>query len=641
MWLRPGTRAAVGLLTLLATARQVEAAKQPPSSSDSASEPIKYIGREQTDRRFYDGALRHAVGVHLYQALRANRAAPPEGGLIGWTYNHQPYLAYWHEQFYLQYLSNLKEEHAPPGRTLLMSSRNGRDWSPPQVIFPEYPLPEVDRGNVHIPAGAFSVMHQRMGFYVASNGRLLTLAFYGYCPTPRQGPNNGQGLGRVVREIKKDGTLGPIYFIRYNRHAGWSESNTRYPFFQKSKDKGFVEACEALLKDKLSTLQWWEEDRGTDGFFTIDPAGVDPKALSFCHRPDGVVLGVWKNQWTALSYDEGQTWTKLAKSTSLMDCNAKVALSKTGDGRYALVYDHSATRRNRFPLAVMTSDDCREFDNLLSVHGEVPPIRFQGLHKNIGPQYVRTIAEGNGVPPGNFLWNTYSMNKEDLWVSRTRVPITGTVEQQVKDDFNQAASEADLDLWNLYLPQWAPISIVPDPADARNKCLELRDEDPCDYAQAERAFPESRQVTVGFRVLVRQVGSGVLNIEVQDGHGRRPLRLRFDADWLSLDLAKVGPPPLAIRPGAWLDLKIKLDCAAQRYDLAVNGEWLRRDIPFAEKVETVERVVFRTGPWRGDVRASMVDGAPETLGMDQEDLPGADQKVPLSIYLIDDVSTNH
>ncbi len=44
----------------------------------------------------------------------------------------------------------------------------------------------------------------------------------------------------LVREIREDGSFGPIYFIRYNRHAGWDESNTGYPFYKKSEDKGFV-----------------------------------------------------------------------------------------------------------------------------------------------------------------------------------------------------------------------------------------------------------------------------------------------------------------------------------------------------------------------------------------------------------------
>jgi hypothetical protein len=73
-------------------------------------------------------------------------------------------------------------------------------------------------------------MHQRMGFYHAPNGRLLTSGFYSYCPNVRYGPNRGQGLGRVIREVLPDGEFGPITFIRYNRHAGWNESNTPFPF---------------------------------------------------------------------------------------------------------------------------------------------------------------------------------------------------------------------------------------------------------------------------------------------------------------------------------------------------------------------------------------------------------------------------
>lgn len=69
---------------------------------------------------------------------------------------------------------------------------------------------------------------------VTSQGRLLTFGFYSFSPSSKFGPNNGQGLGRVVREIQADGTYGPIYFIRYNRHAGWNESNTRYPCYRQS-----------------------------------------------------------------------------------------------------------------------------------------------------------------------------------------------------------------------------------------------------------------------------------------------------------------------------------------------------------------------------------------------------------------------
>ena len=459
------------------------AAKMPPSIKNSAAEPVKYVGSRDTDERYFDGAIPHAVGTHSYQAFRANRKNPSEPGPTGWTYNHQPYLAYWNGKFYFQYLSNLVSEHDPPGRTLLMTSEDGRKWTDPKAVFPKYRLPEIKEGEhmspAHIRAGTYSVMHQRMGFYVAPNGRLLTFAFYGFCASSAHSPNAGNGLGRVVREIHKDGTLGLIYFIRYNRHAGWNENNTDYPFYTESKDKGFIQACKSILADKLMSLQWWEEDRGEDGFYAINPSNVigdaydftatvvssrgAGKAFCFYHRPDNAVVGVWKNQWSALSPDNGKTWTPITRSRSLKVCGAKLWGQRTDDGRYALVYNHTQIRGNRFPMVVMTGDDGREFDNMLCLHGEVPPMRYKGRHKVWGPQYIRGIMEGNGNPPGNHLWNVYSVNKEDIWVTRTHLPVTGKVTDYVNQDFEKAKTEADLELWNLYVPKWAPISVITDP----------------------------------------------------------------------------------------------------------------------------------------------------------------------------------
>lgn len=620
-------------------------AKMPPPIEQCKSEPIKYVGGVKCDKHYYDGRLRYAIGVHNYQAMRANRTKPSEGGTVGWTYNHQPYLCYWKGRFYLEYLSNLTGEHVPPGRTLLMTSDDGLHWSNPRVLFPKYALPEIngdypDIGHAELPAGTFSVMHQRMGFYAAPDGRLLSLAFYSFCPTPFRGPNNGQGLGRVVREVYEDGTFGPIYFIRYNRHAGWNEKNTNYPFYKKSPDKGFVKACDDLLANKLMTQQWQEEDMADDGFFAT---GVDDalKAFSWCHRPDGVVVGVWKNQKSALSPDDGKTWTKIEENRSLMTCGAKTWIQKTEDGRYALVYNHSATEANRFPMTVMTSDDAHVFDGLLCVNGECPPMRFFGMHKNYGTQYFRGIVEGNGNPPGDQMWNVYSVNKEDIWVSRTPVPIRGTVDQHFSQDFEGAAKASDLSMWNLYVPQWAPISIVDDPAKRGNKCLELRDEEPYDYAIAQRAFPESKKVAVEFRIYIGKVGSSFLFVEVQDKSGYRPMSLRLDDQFLMMDRGNVDPDAMPIKVGRWYHVKMVLDCGKREYALYVDGKEIHDDIEFArsDKVDTVERLVFRTGPWRGDVRQFILDGEPATKAIFVEDLYGTDERSPGSIYLIDDVKT--
>lgn len=643
--------------------------KMPPSIEQSKSEPIKYIGEKQTDPRYHSGGLRSVVGVHRYQAFRANRDNPPEiGSRSGWTLNHQPYLCYWNEQFYSQYLSDQYSEHLPPGRTLLMTSKDGRNWSNPEIIFPEYSLPEInyvdkESGKTYlVPKGTKSVMHQRMGFYVTSDNRLLTLAFYGYSPTIRIGPNKGQGLGRVVREIYKDGTYGPIYFIRYNRHAGWNESNTIYPFYKESSDAGFVKACDELLNNKLITLQWWEEDRADDGFYTINlkktinPGNNDPdieqklreynenepKAFNFYHRPDGVVVGIWKSQTFALSSDEGKTWTDFAISKSFKEPNAKMWGQKTSDGKYALVYDHSATRRNRYPMVVMTSENGYEFDNMLNLNGEVPPTRYYGFAKNTGPQYIRGIIEGNGTPPGNYMWNTYSMNKEDIWVTRTRVPISGIVDNYVNENFEDVNSESELEYWNLYIPQWAPIDIVKVPGE-KNKVLQLVDEDPYDYASAERAFPPSNKATIEFSVFAKDLGKDILEFELHNENDERALRLRFDPrqELLNFDLGNVELNPVSFSLNKWYDVKISFNCDAGKYDVWLNGVMVREGIEFDEnvKTKTLERMVFRTGSWRNDVRQFFLEGEPGAPGLEHEDLAGAGSKVPKSTFWIDNVKT--
>jgi hypothetical protein len=628
-------------------ASSAEAQKMPPSLEESAKEPIKYVGEQQTDKRFHHGGLRHVVGVHRYQAFRANRAHPPEvGSRTGWTYSHQPYLCYWNNQFYLQYLSNQFTEHLTPGRTMLLTSKNGRDWLNPEIIFPEYALPEItytdpESGKKYpVPEGTIAVMHQRMGFYITSDDRLLTLAFYSYCPTSRIGPNKGHGLGRVVREIYKDGTCGPIYFIRYNRHAGWNEDNTNFLFYINSPDKGFVNACDELLDNKLVTLQWWEEDQAEDGFYTIKPGQYEPKAFNYYRRPDGVITGIWKHQITALSPDEGKSWTDFTLNKTLMTCGAKTWGQQTEDGRYALVYNHSATRRNRFPLVVMTSEDGYSFDNMLCLHGEHPPKRYYGWAKNSGPQYIRGIFEGNGDPPGEHMWNTYSMSKEDIWVSRTRLPISGIVDQHVNQDFEGLKSETDLEWWNLYVPRWAPIKVINLPG-GDNHVLQLSDEDPYDYASAERHFPPSARATIEFSVFVKDLGKDILEFEVHNEKDERALRLRFDPrlEGINFDLGGVEPAPLPFNANKWYNIKLSFDCQKSKYDVWLNGEKVRDDIDLDIETKTLERMVFRTGSWRSDVRMFILDGQPHGPGMDKEDLAAAGEKVPQSVFWIDNVKT--
>ena len=59
-----------------------------------AQDRIHYTGTELSNPTYHDGQLSPVVGVHNIQVMRANRENPASENGNGWTYNHQPMMAY-------------------------------------------------------------------------------------------------------------------------------------------------------------------------------------------------------------------------------------------------------------------------------------------------------------------------------------------------------------------------------------------------------------------------------------------------------------------------------------------------------------------------------------------------------------------
>jgi hypothetical protein len=55
-------------------------------------------------------------------------------------------------------------------------------------------------------------MHQRIGFYTSKSKRLFALAYYGIVLGQKDDPNDGNGIGRVIREIKAMEVLVRLFF---------------------------------------------------------------------------------------------------------------------------------------------------------------------------------------------------------------------------------------------------------------------------------------------------------------------------------------------------------------------------------------------------------------------------------------------
>lgn len=591
------------------------------ASQVQSQDTVRYMGKTLVNVDYHHGQLSPAVGVHNIQTIRANRSNISNS----WTYNHAPMLAYWNNKFYLEYLSNSVGEHVPPGQTLLQTSEDGYIWSEPVVIFPPYKIPDgfVKERRKDTAKNSYAVMHQRIGFYTSKSKRLFALAYYGIALGKGDDPNDGNGIGRVIREIKSNGTYGPIYFLRYN-HA-FNEKNTTYPFYKTSDDKGFVTACEEILATPLLMQQMVEEADRND---PLIPLKRDFKAFNYYRLPNGKIVGLWKYALTSITKDEGKTWMyNPLRAPGFVNANAKIWGQKTSDGKYVTVYNPSEFR---WPLALSISDDGLNYKNLLLVNGEITSMRYGGAYKSYGPQYVRGIQEMDGTPPDRNLWVTYSMNKEDIWVSKIPVPIRDKTTKQADDVFNTMKDRQELNEWNVFSPLWCKVAIE---KYNNQKVLALHDSDPFDYAKAERIFPASKKVAIEFSVTPQQNNYGLLEIELVDGKGTPCIRFSFDSTGAFITKAGYRNRSLAkYNVGEGLAVRVELNTATRFYTCTINGKNASNNLCFAP-VETVERVVFRTG-----ITRRFPDADTPT---DQDyDLANPDRKDREAVYYINYLKTS-
>lgn len=256
-------------------------------------------------------------------------------------------------------------------------------------------------------------------------------------------------------------------------------------------------------------------------------------------------------------------------------------------------------------------------------------MRYGGNYKSYGPQYVRGIMEGNGTPPDGKLWVTYSMNKEDMWVSAIPLPVNEKATSQVDEDFNKLPVGKELSLWNIYSPLWATVKIE---TVNNERVLVMKDKDPFDYAKAERIFPSGTRVATSFTIIPSQDNHGQMDIELVDSKGMAGIRLTFDSSGTLS--AKAGPRYknfMKYKTGESYHISIKFNATNRFYTVTVNGKDVLTSLAF-QPVAEVSRIVFRTGEVR---RFPNVD----TPADQTYDLPKAGEMTKDASYAIKNLKT--
>jgi len=610
--------------------------------TSAAAQQIHYTGSTLSNPYQLDGGLVPAVGVHCIQTMRAMRSDTTV--CRGWTYNHQPMIAYWQGRFWMHFLSDPVGEHIPSSVTWLQSSADGYEWTQPTLLFPDYELPTdilsrqkliynadgslhkvsdtLTYPNMYERAHLKAIMHQRVGWYVSSKetgSRLIAIGHYGVCRTMKDDPNDGNGIGRVIREVFADGSLGPIYFFYYNH--GWNDSNTHYPFYTKSKDKKFKKAVEEILHSPLYWMQFVEECDRED---THLPLTNGYKAFNYYTLPDSTTLvALWKHALTSHSDDGGRTWrfsegssfdsayqarlaaqleSAASRAPGFVNSNAKIWGQRLTDGSYATVYNPSEFR---WPLAISTSVDGLEYTTLSLLHGDITQMRYGGNYKSNGPQYARGILPGNGIPSDHDLWVSYSVNKEDMWVTHIPVPLRlQPTTHASADEFADAAQLSDLRDWNLYCPLLAPVMLQRPSSPDGATALCLSDRDPFDYARADRLIPATRHLQASFDLVANQNDHGELQLEICDAQGNPCTRLWWQPDGqLTLKTgARYTTVMKRYEPGVTYHLLLDVNLDTRMVEVTIDGDQpLKKRAILYAPIAQIERLTFRTGSRRTDL----------------------------------------
>ena len=245
-------------------------------------------------------------------------------------------------------------------------------------------------------------------------------------------------------------------------------------------------------------------------------------------------------------------------------------------------------------MAISISQDGLLYDNLFLLHGDVTPMRYAGHYRSDGPQNLRGILPGNGVVPDGNMWLSYSVNKEDIWVSRVTVPVLTEASASINEDLSGYNHLSQLSRWNIYSPAWAPVSL--EEAGQGKMALKLSDKDRYDYAKVEHLFPESEEFSVEFTIVPEQNDNGQLQIELQNEESMGAVRISFDPDGMLRVRSHYKERHEDIIPymaGESYHIKLDVSVRLQEVEIYANGKNVGEN--FYAPMKTLSKIVFRTG----------------------------------------------
>lgn len=348
--------------------------------------------------------LSDTVGLGLSFAPSVKSYTVFKPGDSDFKYNHGVVLFPFKGYLYAQWQSSSKDEDGADTRVMYSKSKNGKQWSKPQV------LSQSKGSSIHTSGGWWS------------NGDRL-VAYICVWPDSLD-PKGGFTHYKISKDGKSWSKLKPLL------------DNDNKPI------KGVIEQdVHALPNGRLITAIHEQPGLHVSPWFTDVSTGIagwkkaKMKNLpykkknisreiepSWFYRADSSVVMIFRDQSSSykklasISYDEGETWTQ-PTLINMPDSRAKQSAGNFPDGT-AFQVSNPTGRKARFPLVITLSKDGFNFNKAYLIRSggnDLQAMRYTGKYKRKGYSYPKSVVWKNKLYIG------YATNKEDVEISILKI----------------------------------------------------------------------------------------------------------------------------------------------------------------------------------------------------------------------------
>lgn len=349
--------------------------------------------------------------------------ATPETG----TFNLHGFLRYYKGVLFASWDNQARDENTSGQHGVFRySTDEGKTWSKQKRLFP--PLADYVPASVaKVPkpfqtSQGFAEVDGKL-YAVTCVDRALREKVYRFNEVSRT------RIGLLACEVRVDGTVGPVFWLSDES----PKPETGYPSIPAG-NPSLVAKLNAYFKEPANLpqllfrpRQWPDSDDEHRMTEPTQPWRLDNRTWVRLYRNQGTVHATTRadieasrprRHYASFSFDDGKTWSAPTR-TNFPDTGARANSGQLPDGQFYVINNPllmSARQGGRQMLAISLSKDGLIFDRMAVIKFGTPSQRYEGKSKGAGGfQYPHSEVVGK------HLWVIYSVNKEDVEV--TRIPL--------------------------------------------------------------------------------------------------------------------------------------------------------------------------------------------------------------------------